>query len=70
MPARKKINKSKPEVPDVILNKPGAANLLETTHGKITYLVRTHQIPFFRLGRRDVRFNRNRLLEWAKSKEE
>ena len=35
----------------------------------VDYLVRTGQIPFFRTGKRGVRFNADRLAEWTVERE-
>ena len=54
---------------DEILKRQGAAEFLKTPIGTIDYLVATGQIPYFRVGKRNVRFSRQRLLEWIKERE-
>lgn len=54
---------------DQILNRREVAEFLKMPVRAIDYLVSTGQIPFSRLGKRSVRFDKNRLLEWFNDRE-
>ena len=54
---------------DEILLKKEAAEFLKISNRTLDYLVVTGQIPFSRIGKRGVRFSKNRLLEWIKERE-
>jgi len=54
---------------DEILLKKEAAEFLRISNRTLDYLVVTGQIPFSRIGKRGVRFSKNRLLEWIKERE-
>jgi excisionase family DNA binding protein len=57
------------EIPDEILTKPEAAELLKVSESTVSWLVRSNQLPFSRIGKRLVRFSRNRLLEYMAERE-
>ncbi len=46
-----------------------AANLLKVPKRTLQYLVSSQQVPFFRVGRRGVRFSVKRLEEWSRERE-
>ena len=46
-----------------------AAEMLKVPARTVQYLVGTNQIPFFRVGKRSVRFNTDRLEEWSRERE-
>jgi excisionase family DNA binding protein len=52
-----------------ILTRKEAAELLRLPARTLDYLVCTKQIPFSRIGKRNVRFSRKRLEEWFKERE-
>lgn len=52
-----------------ILKRKDAAEFLKLPLQTLDYYVRTGQIPFSRLGKRLVRFNRGRLIEWMAERE-
>jgi excisionase family DNA binding protein len=52
-----------------ILTRAEAANFLKIPRRTIDYLVATGQIPFSRIGRRNVRFDQDRLEEWFRERE-
>ena len=52
-----------------ILNRSEASEFLKVPKRTLDYWVSTGQIPFSRLGRRLVRFQRSRLLEWLNVRE-
>jgi excisionase family DNA binding protein len=52
-----------------ILNRKGVAEMFKMPVRTVDYLVTTGQIPFSRLGKRSVRFNKARLLEWFAERE-
>ena len=54
---------------DLVLNKSEAADFLKISERSIDYLVQTNQIPYARLGKRNVRFSRERLLQWISERE-
>ena len=54
---------------DEFLTKNEVAEFFKIKKRTIDYLVSTQQIPFFRLGKRGVRFSRTRLLDWARERE-
>ena len=51
------------------LTKEEAAGALKMKEKALEYLVYTGQIPFFRVGKRSVRFSADRLKEWARERE-
>jgi len=54
---------------DQILTRKEVGEFLKIPVRTIDYLVTTGQIPFSRLGKRSVRFDRDRLNEWFKERE-
>ena len=54
---------------DEILTRNEVADFLKIPKRTIDYLVSTQQIPFFRVGKRGVRFSRERLMEWSRERE-
>lgn len=52
-----------------VLTRNQAADLLQIPVRTLDYWVATCQIPFSRLGKRMVRFDRDRLEEWFRSRE-
>ena len=52
-----------------ILTRSEVAEFFKIPIRTIDYLVSTQQIPFFRVGKRGVRFSRNRLMEWSRERE-
>ena len=48
---------------------PEVAEFLNVSPQTIRYLVKSRQIPFFRLGKRTIRFNMERLDHWRKERE-
>lgn len=54
---------------DEFLKRGDVAELFKIPVSTIDYLVVTGQIPFSRLGKRSVRFERARLLEWFRGRE-
>lgn len=52
-----------------ILTREEAAKMLKLPKRTLDYLVSTGQIPFSRLGKRSVRFRRQRLFEWMEERE-
>ena len=57
------------ETIDAILTRKEAAEMLKLPKRTLDYLVGTSQIPFSRLGKRNVRFSRSRLMEWLRERE-
>jgi excisionase family DNA binding protein len=57
------------ETIDAILTRKEAAEMLKLPRRTLDYLVGTSQIPFSRLGKRNVRFSRSRLMEWLRERE-
>ena len=57
------------ETIDAILTRKEAAEMLKLPRRILDYLVGTSQIPFSRLGKRNVRFSRSRLMEWLRERE-
>lgn len=53
---------------DQILTKPDVAEWLQTEKKTVSYLVHTKQIPYIRLGKRQVRFSKKALEEWLESR--
>ena len=54
---------------DEILTRKEVAKMLRLPMGTVDYYVSTCQIPFSRLGKRNVRFRRQRILEWMDERE-
>ncbi|MBC8466721.1 MAG: helix-turn-helix domain-containing protein [Deltaproteobacteria bacterium] len=52
-----------------ILTRRETAEMLKLPIRTLDYLVGTNQIPFSRLGKRAVRFDKNRLNEWFRDRE-
>ncbi len=52
-----------------IFKRKEAAEFLKVPVRTIDYLVRTGQIPYSRIGKRLVRFNRDRLIAWVAERE-
>ena len=52
-----------------ILTRKETAKFFKIPLRTIDYLVQTDQIPFSRLGKRSVRFDKGRLSEWFKDRE-
>lgn len=52
-----------------ILNRKQVSELFQLGLRTVDYLVSTNQIPFSRLGKRSVRFNKDRLLKWFEERE-
>ena len=52
-----------------ILRKKEAAEFLKLPVRTLDYLVHTSQIPFSRLGKRTVRFSKERLEQWVNDRE-
>ena len=52
-----------------ILIRKEVAEMFKMSIGTINYLVTTGQIPFSRLGKRSVRFDRARLEKWFADRE-
>jgi len=57
------------QITDQILTRKEVSTMLKVPIWTLDYLVGTGQIPFSRLGKRSVRFNRDRILEWFKDRE-
>ncbi len=57
------------ETIDAILTRKEAAEMLKLPRRTLDYLVGTSQIPFSRLGKRNVRFSLSRLMEWLRERE-
>jgi len=54
---------------DEVLTTKEAAELLKMPKRTISYLIQTNQIPFCRVGKRTVKFSKDRLWEWFKERE-
>jgi excisionase family DNA binding protein len=52
-----------------ILTRQEVSDKFKTPLKTLDYLVRTGQIPFFRVGKRGVRFNSDRLEKWTIERE-
>ena len=52
-----------------VLTRKETATLLKVPLRTLDYLTSTGQIPFFRVGKRGVRFNEKRLQEWSREQE-
>ena len=52
-----------------ILTRSEVAAMLKLTVRTVDYLVSTNQIPFSRLGKRSVRFDRGRITGWFRDRE-
>jgi excisionase family DNA binding protein len=52
-----------------ILTRKDAAELLKMPLATINYLVVTGQIPYSRIGKRSIRFDKARIEEWFKERE-
>ncbi len=52
-----------------ILIRQEAAEFLKIPMRTLDYLVQTDQIPFSRVGKRSVRFDKQRLIEWFHGRE-
>ncbi len=52
-----------------ILRRKDVAEIYKMPVRTVDYLVQTGQIPFSRLGKRSVRFDKNRLREWFAERE-
>ncbi len=52
-----------------ILTRKETATLFKIPVRTLDYLVQTDQIPFSRLGKRSVRFDKGRLAEWFAERE-
>jgi len=57
------------EINTNILTRTEAADFLRLPLRTLDYLVTTKQIPFSRIGKRNVRFSRKRLEEWFRERE-
>ena len=47
-----------------VLTRKEVAEFLKMPLGTVDYLVRTNQIPFNRLGKRGVRFDKGEVVKW------
>ena len=54
---------------ETVMDRAGAAEFLKSNLRTIDYLVSSKQIPYSRLGKRMVRFRKDRLLDWLESRE-
>jgi excisionase family DNA binding protein len=54
---------------DEVLTVEETARFLKCQVKTVQYMVSTSQLPFFRLGKRLVRFRRSRLIEYAEERE-
>jgi excisionase family DNA binding protein len=54
---------------DEIMNKLEVAEVFKLNPRTLQYLISTKQIPFSRVGKRIIRFSRQRLLEWLRERE-
>ena len=54
---------------DDILTRKETAEHFKLPLPTVDYLVSTNQIPYSRIGKRNVRFSRERLREWFKDRE-
>jgi excisionase family DNA binding protein len=54
---------------DEILTRIETAGMLKIPGRTLDYLVATGQIPFSRIGKRSVRFSRERLRKWLQERE-
>lgn len=54
---------------DKILTRKEAAKEYKIPLGTMDYLISTNQIPFSRIGKRSVRFARERLERWFRERE-
>jgi len=52
-----------------ILTRKEVSEFLKIPMRTIDYLVQTDQMPFSRLGKRSVRFSKERLLDWFRKRE-
>ncbi len=52
-----------------VLTRQEVSSIYKLNPKTLDYLVQTHQIPYSRLGRRMVRFDRDRLEKWFASRE-
>ena len=52
-----------------ILTRKDVSEQFKLALGTVDYLVSTKQIPYSRLGRRGVRFDKKRLMEWFQERE-
>lgn len=52
-----------------ILKRAEVSKMFKMPIRTIDYLVSTGQIPFSRLGKRSVRFNKDRLMQWFEERE-
>lgn len=59
----------KEEFMDEILTRKEAAKEYKIPLGTMDYLVGTNQIPYSRIGKRNVRFSRERLQRWFRERE-
>jgi len=51
------------------LTRKQVAELLQLSLGTLDYMVAANQIPFSRVGKRNVRFSRERLERWFRERE-
>jgi excisionase family DNA binding protein len=54
---------------DEVLTKMEAAEFLKVPLQTVDWLVKSNQIPYSRIGKRIVRFSRNRLVEYLAERE-
>ena len=52
-----------------VLNRRDISELLKVPVSTVNYLVQTGQIPFFRIGKRSVRFDAERIKVWISESE-
>ena len=52
-----------------IIRREQAAKILQLPMGTLNYLVSTGQIPYFRIGKRSVRFSEKKLEQWLTENE-
>ena len=52
-----------------VLTRQEAADMLKIPRRTLDYLVATNQIPYSRIGAKNVRFTRDRLMEYVRERE-
>lgn len=65
------VRTSKPQqtVLPSIVGIPECAEFLGVSIESVKYLAKTNQIPYFRMGKRAIRFNLDRIVEWTRERE-
>ena len=69
MPINKNLLAKENCLMDEVLKTKDVSSFLKVPEKTIQYLVSTGQIPFSRIGKRGVRFSKNRIMDWFNSRE-